>query len=126
MAVSEDHGSGPHYLGTSHWQSLVNADELFNIHMPQLSLTPPLPSSQLPHPVCLQALSTLLPFQLSDAPPLHLPVPKFIHIGPYLLPASPRSLLQAATRVQKYLMMSLPEIKAFKFNSVFLACSGPI
>lgn len=116
----------PQYLWTSLWQSLVNLGELSNIYVPRLSLTPFLPPSQLPHPVCLQALSTQLPFQLSDPPlSLHLPVSKFIHTDLCLPPASSQSLFHNTTVVyfpeQKQLMMSLPGIKVFKFNCVFFS-----
>lgn len=116
----------PQYLWTSLWQSLVNLGEVSNIYAPQLSLTPFLPPLQLPHPECLQALSTQLPFQLSDPPlSLHLPVPKFIHVDLCLPPASSQSLFHNTTVVyfpeQKQLMMSLPGIKVFKFNSVFFS-----
>lgn len=75
----------PQYLGTSLRQSLVKLEELFNVHVPQLSLTPFLPPLQLSYPACLQVLSILLSFQLSGrSSPLRLPVPEFIHLGPYL------------------------------------------
>lgn len=90
----------PQYLWTSLWQSLVNLGEISNIYAPQLSLTPFLPPLQLPHPECLQALSTQLPFQLSDPPlSLHLPVPKFIHVDLCLPPASSQSLFHNTTVV---------------------------
>lgn len=116
----------PQYLWTSLWQSLVNLGELSEIYVPQLSLTPFLLRSQLPHPVCLQTLSTQLPLQLSDPPlSLRLPVPKFIHVNLCLPPASSQSVFHNITVVylpeQTQPMMSLSGIKVFKFKSVFFS-----